>query len=81
MEEISTVGIDIAKSVFQVHAIDVCGNIVVRRQLRGQQMLKFFAQVPPCLIGIEACGPAHYWTAGFRLPELSGGTDHEAPLI
>lgn len=61
MEEISTVGIDIAKSVFQVHAIDVDGNVVVRRQLRRQQMLKFFAQVPPCLIGIEACGTAHYW--------------------
>lgn len=61
MKEISTVGIDIAKSVFQVHAIDVHGNVVVRRQLRRQQMLKFFAQVPPCLIGIEACGTAHYW--------------------
>ncbi len=61
MKEISTVGIDIAKSVFQVHAIDVDGNVVVRRQLRRQQMLKFFAQVPPCLIGIEACGTAHYW--------------------
>lgn len=61
MEEISTVGIDIAKSVFQVHAINVGGNMVVRRQLRRQQMLNFFAQVPPCLVGIEACGTAHYW--------------------
>jgi len=43
--------------VFKVHAIDVGGNVVVRRQ----QMLKFFAQVPPCLIGIEACGTSHYW--------------------
>lgn len=61
MEEISTIGIDIAKSEFQVHAIDHGGNVVVRRQLRRQQMLKFFAQVPPCIIGIEACGTAHYW--------------------
>ncbi|WCK69532.1 IS110 family transposase (plasmid) [Agrobacterium tumefaciens] len=61
MEEISTVGIDIAKSVFQVHAIDNVGNVVVRRQLRRQQMLKFFGQVPPWDIGIEACGTAHYW--------------------
>jgi len=62
MKEISPVGIDIAKSVFQVHAIDVGGNVVVRRRrLRRQQMLKFFAQVPPCLIGIEPCGTAHYW--------------------
>lgn len=50
MEKISTVGIDIAKSVFQVHAIDSSGNVVVRRQLQRQQMLKFFAQVPPCLM-------------------------------
>lgn len=61
MEEISTVGIDLAKSVFQVHAIDPVGNVIVRRQLRRQQMLKFFEQLKPCLIGMEACGTAHYW--------------------
>lgn len=75
MEEISTVGIDIAKSVFQVHAIDNGGNVVVRRQLRRQQMLKFFAQVPSCLIGIEACGTAHYWAR-----ELSA-LGHEVRLM
>jgi transposase len=75
MEEISTVGIDIAKSVFQVHAIDVGGDVVVRRQLRRQQMLKFFARVPPCLIGIEACGTAHYWAR-----ELSA-LGHDARLM
>lgn len=61
MEEISTVGIDLAKSVFQVHAIDAAGHVIVRRQLRRQQMLKFFEQLAPCLIGMEACGTAHYW--------------------
>jgi transposase len=61
MEEISTVGIDLAKSVFQVHAIDPVGNVIVRRQLRRQQMLKFFEQLKQCLIGMEACGTAHYW--------------------
>lgn len=66
MEEISTVGIDLAKSVFQVHAIDAAGNVIVRRQLRRQQMLKFFEQLEPCLIGMEACGTAHYWSASFR---------------
>jgi len=73
MEEITTVGIYIAKSVFQVHAIDNGGNVVVRRQLRRQQMLKFFAQVPPCLVGIEACGTAHYWLASFRLSGMMCG--------
>jgi hypothetical protein len=61
MEEISTVGIDLAKSVFQIHAIDSIGKVVVRRQLHRQQMLKFFEQLPPCLVGMEACGTAHYW--------------------
>lgn len=62
MEDISTVGIDLAKSVFQIHAIDAVGKVVVRRQLRRQQMLKFFEQLPPCLIvGMEACGTAHHW--------------------
>lgn len=61
IEEISTVGIDLAKSVFQIHAIDAAGNVIVRRQLRRQQMLKFFEQLAPCLIGMEACGTAHYW--------------------
>lgn len=60
MEEFSTINIDLAKSVFQVHAIDAAGNIIVRRQLRRQQILKFFEQLPPCLIGMEACGTAHY---------------------
>lgn len=73
--ECSTVGIDIAESVFQVHAIDAEGNVVVRRQLRRQQMLKFFAEVSPCLIGIEACGTVHYWAR--ELP-TGRGTNAEA---
>ena len=54
-------GIDLAKSVFQVHGVDASGAVVVRRQLRRGQMLKFFARQPPALIGMEACGSAHYW--------------------
>ena len=61
MEEISTVGLDIAKSVFQVHAIDDAGEVVVRRQLKRRQVLQFFARLKPCLIGIEACATAHHW--------------------
>jgi transposase len=54
-------GIDLAKSVFQVHGVDASGAVVVQRQLRRGQMLKFFARQPPALVGMEACGSAHYW--------------------
>jgi transposase len=59
--EISAVGLDLAKSIFQVHAIDVAGCVVVRKALRRSQVLPFFAQLPPCLVGIEACGTSHHW--------------------
>src|SRR3546814_11105448 len=54
-------GIDLAKSVIQVHGVDARGNVVVRRQLRRDQVVKFFSKQPPALIGMEACGSAHYW--------------------
>ena len=59
--QITTIGLDIAKNVFQVHGIDAAEKVVVRRQLRRGQVLKFFAALPPCLIGMEACATAHYW--------------------
>jgi transposase len=59
--EISTVGLDLAKSIFQVHAIDAAGCVVVRKALRRSQVLPFFAKLPPCLVGIEACGTSHHW--------------------
>jgi transposase len=59
--EVSTIGLDIAKSVFQVHGIDGSGAIVIGRQLRRSQLLQFFAKQPPCLVGMEACATAHYW--------------------
>ena len=61
MEEISTIGLDLAKSVFQVHGIGNAGQIVVRRQFRRGELLRFFARLSPCLVGMEACGGAHYW--------------------
>ena len=61
MENISTIGLDIAKSVFQVHAISEAGEVVVRRQLKRRQVLQFFAALRPCLIGLEACATAHHW--------------------
>lgn len=61
MHEITTIGLDLAKSVFQLHAVGQDGKIVFRRQVRRAQMLEFFAKLAPCLIGMEACAGAHYW--------------------
>jgi transposase len=61
MQTTTTVGLDIAKSVFQVHGIDVNGNVVFRRQLKRRYVLIFFQKLPPCLVGIEACASSHYW--------------------
>lgn len=61
MSEISTIGLDLAKNVFQVHGVDGSGNALLRRQLRRGAVEKFFAQMPPCVVGIEACGSAHHW--------------------
>jgi len=61
MGEITTIGLDLAKHVFQVHGIDAAGQVVVRRQLRRGELLKFFAKQPPCLVGVEACGTSHHW--------------------
>jgi len=61
MEEISTIGLDLAKRVFQVHGVSRCGDVVVRRSLRRGAVLGWFAKLSPCLVGVEACGSAHYW--------------------
>jgi transposase len=61
MQRVATIGLDIAKSVFQVHGVDAAGQMVIRRQLKRRQVLVFFAKLPPCLIGIEACASSHYW--------------------
>ncbi len=60
--EVTTIGLDIAKNVFQVHGVDCAGDVVIRRQLRRRQLLPFFKKLPPgCLVGIEACATAHHW--------------------
>jgi transposase len=59
--QVTTIGLDIAKNVFQVHGIDTAEKVVVRKQLRRGQVMKFFAALPPCLVGMEACATAHYW--------------------
>jgi len=62
MGEVSTIGLDIAKSVFQVHGVDVDGAVVIRKRVIRAKVLGFFAALPPCLIGMEACPSAHYWS-------------------
>jgi transposase len=61
MTTITTIGLDLAKKVFQVHGVDAEGKVGVARKLRRKEVLAFFAKLPPCLVGVEACGSAHYW--------------------
>jgi transposase len=62
MQAVTTIGLDIAKSVFQVHGVDTQGTVIIRRQLQRRYVLSFFQKLPPCLIGIEACATSHYWS-------------------
>src|SRR5258707_6279806 len=59
--QVATIGLDLAKHVFQIHGIDAAEKVVVRKQLRRSQVMAFFEALPPCLIGMEACATAHYW--------------------
>src|SRR4051795_6268502 len=59
--QVSTIGVDLAKNVFQVHGVDSSGKVVITRQLRRKQVIEFFSKIPPCLVGMEACGTAHHW--------------------
>ncbi len=61
MNEVTTIGIDLAKSVFQVHGVDAAGKTVIRKQLRRRQVLAFFRKQSPCLVGLEACATSHHW--------------------
>ena len=62
MQAITTIGLDIAKSLFQVHGVDAGGQVVIRRQLKRRSVLTFFQKLPPCLVGIEACASSHHWS-------------------
>jgi hypothetical protein len=61
LSSVTTVGLDLAKHVFQVHAIGAFGRVIVAKALRRKDVLAFFAQLPECLVGMEACGSAHHW--------------------
>ena len=61
LSSVTTVGLDLAKHVFQVHGVDAFGRVIVAKALRRKDVLAFFAQLPRCLVGLEACGSAHHW--------------------
>ena len=75
MEKITTIGLDIAKQVFQVHCVDAAGAILVRRKLRRDDVIGFFESLPSCLVGIEACATGHHWA------RLLAGLGHEVRLM
>src|SRR5450830_1143502 len=75
MGEVSTIGVDIAKSVFQIHGVDAAGMVVIRKRVGRAKVLEFFAGLPPCLVGMEACATAHHWAR-----ELTG-LGHEVRLM
>ena len=60
------IGLDVAKNVFQAHGVDEHGQVVLRKQLRRREVLSFFAALPPCLIGIEACASSHHWSRALQ---------------
>jgi transposase len=62
MQAVKTIGLDIAKSVFQVHGVDAEGQVAIRRKLKRRYVLAFFEKLPPCLIGMEACATSHHWS-------------------
>ena len=62
MQTVTTIGLDIAKSVFQVHGVGAEGNVLIRRKLKRRYVLAFFQKLPPCLVGIEACATSHHWS-------------------
>ena len=59
--DITTIGIDLAKSVFQLHGIDSSGKVLIKKQIKRAQMAEYFVSLKPCLVGMEACGSAHHW--------------------
>src|ERR1043166_5375167 len=75
MAKAITIGLDIAKNVFQVHAVDEAGQVILRRRLRRAQVEPFFAKLAPALVGVEACGSAHHWGRVLR------GLGHEVRLM
>ena len=66
MSKITTIGLDLAENIFQAHAVDAAGSVVMRKRLQRGQVLAFFAGLPAYLVGMEACAMAHYWARQLR---------------
>jgi transposase len=66
LEEVSTIGVDLAKSVFQVHGADASGAVLFRKKLRRHQVLAFFSSQPPCTVAMDACASSHHWAREIR---------------
>jgi transposase len=66
MSDVRIIGLDIAKSVFQLHGVDDAGATVLQKRLTRARLLPFFEKLPPCLVGIEACATSHFWAASSR---------------
>ena len=82
--QVTVIGLDIAKHVFQVHGIDAAGNVIIRRQLKRRYVLPFFQKLPSCLVGIEACASLRRrWSQALNLMEvaIAGAVDREKNLI
>ena len=75
LSEVTVVGLDLAKHVFQVHGIDACGHVIVAKPIKRGKLLEFFAALRPCLVGLEACGSAHHWAREI------GKLGHDARLM
>ncbi len=78
MNEVTTIGVDLAKNIFQVHGVDAEGAVVVRRQLRRGQVLPFFKKQRPCLVGMEACATSHHWAREIEALGAPGAFDAAA---
>src|SRR5271168_3852185 len=89
MQTITTIGLDIAKSVFQVHGVDATGQVVIRRRLKRRYVLAFFQKLPACLVGIEACASSHYWSRELQalghtvrlMPPVADASDQRVPEV
>jgi transposase len=73
MQAVTTIGLDIANSVFQVHGIDATGYVVIRRQLKRRYVLAFFEKLLLCVVGIEACATSHHWSRALKALGHTGG--------
>src|SRR6266498_3096567 len=80
MQAVTTIGLDIAKSIFQVPGVDAEGNVVVRRKLKRRYIVAFFQKLPPCLVGIEACASSHHWSRELQALGHTGRRARARPM-